>query len=153
MAKKRIDWAAIQAEYIGGNIGQKRLAREHGIAANTLQKRAKMEGWHQLKLKARAESGAKAVQQFSDLAAENAGKAERIRAQLLDRLSALTEMALSGTENRGYDDDGRLIEIRRLKDLTGAYKDLAGGLSGGDAGDDAIARARDVLEGLESAIG
>ena len=35
VGKKRIDWAAIQAEYIGGNIGQKRLAEKHGIEVPT----------------------------------------------------------------------------------------------------------------------
>ena len=149
---ERFDWVAIRAEYVAGGTSYRRLAKKYGVSETSLGKRARAEGWVKDREEARRRSCENAIRKAADIAAENAVQAQRIKTRLLERLSALTEMALSGTENRSYDLDGRLIEIRRLKDLTGAYKDLTGGLFVGDAGDDAIARARDVLEGLESAI-
>ena len=132
MGKKRIDWAAIQAEYIGGNIGQARLAKKHGICAKTLQKRAKAEGWYQLKLAAVVESGVKAVQKTAEAASDNALVAARIKAKLLDRLEKLTDVVLMATEERSYDGD-QLVAINRLRDLTAAYKDLTGDMPKAEA--------------------
>lgn len=125
MGKKNIDWAAIQAEYIGGNIGQKRLAEKHGVAYGSLRKRSESEGWYQLKLAAIRETGVKAAQKTADAAAENAVVAARIKARLLAQLEALVcENQITATETRDYDLAGNLTEINRLRDLTAALKDL-----------------------------
>lgn len=153
VGKKRIDWAAIQAEYIGGNIGQRRLAEKHGIPWGTLRDRAKNEGWYQLKQAALHESGIKSAQKTAEAASENALTAARIKAKLLERLEKLADVVLSATEERTYDFDGNLTEINRLRDLTAAYKDLTGDLPKGEAGEDALAKARELLGGIESAIG
>lgn len=135
MGKKRIDWTAIQAEYIGGNIGQKRLAEKHGIAFGTMRDRAKAEGWYPLKLKAVHETGIKAAQRTAEAAADNAVIAERIKTRLLEQLEALVvENRLNATEAREYDDDGNLVEINRLKDLTAALKDLTWDMPKGEDG-------------------
>ena len=152
MGKKRIDWAAIQAEYIGGNIGQARLAKKHGVCVKTLQKRAKAEGWYQLKLAAVVESGVKAVQKTAEAASDNALTAARIKAKLLDRLEKLTDVVLTATEERTYDYDGNLTEINRLRDLTAAYKDLTGDMPKAEAGEEVLQRARDILGGVDSVI-
>ena len=128
MGKKRIDWAAIQAEYIGGNIGQARLAKKHGVAFGSLRRKAKTEGWYQLKQSAIHEAGIKAAQKTAEAASDNAVTAARIKAKLLDRLEKLTDVVLTATEERTYDYDGNLTEINRLRDLTAAYKDLTGDL-------------------------
>lgn len=153
VGKKRIDWAAIQAEYIGGNIGQARLAKKHGIAYGSLRKRAESEGWYALKKQATREAGAKAAQKTAEAASENALTAARIKAKLLEQLEKLADVVLSATEERTYDFDGNLTEINRLRDLTAAYKDLTGDLPKGEAGEDALAKARELLGGIESAIG
>lgn len=151
VAKKYIDWAAIQAEYIGGNIGQKRLAQKYGLAANTLQKRAKAEGWYQLKLRAAAESGMKAVQKTAEIAAENAVRAQRIKTRLLEKLENLMEEQLRATEERRYEGNN-LVEIHRLRDLTAAYKDLTGDMPRPEAGEEALQQAREILGGVDSVI-
>ena len=152
MGKKRINWAAIQAEYIGGNIGQARLAKKHGIAYGSLRKRAESEGWYALKKQATREAGAKAAQKTAEAASENALTAARIKAKLLERLEKLADVVLEATEERSYDGD-QLVAINRLSDLTAAYKDLTGDLPKGEAGEDALAKARELLGGIESAIG
>ena len=135
VGKKRIDWAAIQAEYIGGNIGQLKIAKKYGVAKTTLQRRAAADGWYQQKLKARAEAGIKAVQKTAEAASDNALVAARIKAKLLDRLEKLTDVVLMATEERSYDGD-QLVAINRLRDLTAAYKDLTGDMPKGEAGQD-----------------
>ena len=151
VGKKHIDWAAIQAEYIGGNIGQKRLAEAHGVAAATLKKRAKAEGWYQMKQEVAAKSRLKAVQKTADIAAENAVRAQRIKTRLLEKLEALMEEQLKATEERRYDDD-KLVEVHRLRDLTAAYKDLTGDMPKAEAGEDALRQAREILGGVDSVI-
>ena len=129
MGKKRTDWAAIQAEYIGGNIGQQRLAKKYGIAYGSLRRRAESEGWYQLKKQAVRECGLKAAQKTAEAASDNAVIAARIKLRLLEQLEALVvENRLNATEEREYDFDGNLTEINRLRDLTAAYKDLTGDL-------------------------
>ena len=135
VGKKRIDWAAIQAEYIGGNIGQRRLAEKHGVPFGSLRDRAKAEGWYQLKLAAIHEAGIKAAQKTAEAASDNALVAARIKANLLDRLEKLTDVVLMATEERSYDGD-QLVAINRLRDLTAAYKDLTGDMPKGEAGQD-----------------
>lgn len=151
MGKKRIDWAAIQAEYIGGDIGQKRLALKHGVSATVLQERARKDGWYALKLRARAEAGVKAVQKTADIAAENAVRAQRIKTRLLEKLECLMEEQLRATEERRYEDD-KLVEIHRLRDLTAAYKDLTGDMPKAEVSDDVLRQAREILGGVESVI-
>ena len=152
VAKKHIDWAAIQAEYIGGNIGQARLAKKHGIAFGTLRNRAKVEGWYAAKQAAIHEIGIKSAQKTADIAAENAVRAQRIKTRLLEKLEALMEEQLKATEAREYDDHDRLVAIHRLRDLTSAYKDLTGDMPKAEAGDDALRQAREILGGVDSAI-
>lgn len=153
MGKKDIDWAAIQAEYIGGNIGQKRLAEKHGIAFGTLRKRAEAEGWYPLKLKAVQETGIKAAQKTAEAAADNAVVAARIKARLLEQLEQMVIQAhLTATETRDYDLAGNLTEINRLRDLTAALKDLTGDRVKLDVEENALKQARELLGGIESAI-
>ena len=152
VAKKHIDWAAIQAEYIGGEIGQKKLARKYGVSATVLQTRARKEKWFDLKQQARAEAGKKAVQKTAVIAAENAVRAQRIKTRLLEKLEALMEEQLKATEAREYDDHDRLVAIHRLRDLTSAYKDLTGDMPKAEAGDDALRQAREILGGVGSVI-
>ena len=151
MGKKHIDWAAIQAEYIGGNIGQKRLAEKYGVAFGSLRRKAKAEGWYQLKQSAIHEAGIKAAQKTADIAAENAVRAQRIKTRLLEKLEALIEEQLRATEERQYDGNN-VVAINRLRDLTAAYKDLTGDMPRAEAGEEVLQQAREILGGVSSVI-
>ena len=152
MGKKRINWAAIQAEYIGSNIGQARLAKKHGVAFGSLRRTAKAEGWYQLKQSAIHEAGIKAAQKTAEAASDNALTAARIKARLLAKLEELTEVTLKATEEREYDLNDNLVAINRLRDLTAAYKDLTGDMPNGDASEGALQQAREILGGVDSVI-
>ena len=106
-----IDWNVLRAEYIGGGTSYRKLAQKHGISVNTL----------------------------SDIAADNATIAARIRTKLLRKLEkeidALPDMIGSETRNsvteNEFSQDGRRIQkvkeaakSFRIRDLAAAYKDL-----------------------------
>lgn len=62
MGIKQFDWAQIKMEYITGNIGQKALAKKHGVSLNVLQKYATKEKWVEEKRKYALRVVEKAVQ-------------------------------------------------------------------------------------------
>ncbi|MNX99867.1 hypothetical protein D3C86_1323370 [compost metagenome] len=47
MADKQPDWEAIEASYRAGLLSIRAIAGQHGVAHNTIMKRAKKEGWQQ----------------------------------------------------------------------------------------------------------
>ena len=143
VGKKRTDWAAIQAEYIGGNIGQERLAKKHGLAYGSLRRRAESEGWYELKKQAIRECGVKAAQKTAEAASDNALIAARIKAKLLAKLEALTDVVLSATEEREYN-DGNLVAVNRLRDLTSAFKDLTGDMQTAQAPNELLQALMDL---------
>ena len=63
---KRIDWNAIRAEYIGGGISQRKLAKKYGIAEGTMLQRANVEGWKALRNQAEIKSITNTQQKTAD---------------------------------------------------------------------------------------
>lgn len=121
--EKRIDWNAIRAEYIGGGISQRKLAKKYGVSDTTLMKKANAEGWHKLREKAESKSTAQAQQKTAEAAADNAVIAADIKKRLLLRLSRMEQKyPYDATEVRTH--DGKNTVTFRIRDLTAAYKDL-----------------------------
>ena len=122
-SEKRIDWNAIRAEYIGGGISQRKLAKKYGVSDTTLMKKANAEGWHKLREKAEIKSTAQAQQKTAEAAADNAVIAADIKKRLLLRLSRMEQKyPYDATEVRTH--DGKNTVTFRIRDLTAAYKDL-----------------------------
>lgn len=120
---KRIDWNGIRAEYVGGGIGQRKLAEKHGLKYETLRRRADTEHWVELRAKAEREVNAKLTQKIAEAAADNATLAADIKHKLLMRLKRIEEKyPMDATEVRSR--SGNSTAIFRIKDLTAAYKDL-----------------------------
>ena len=121
--EKRIDWNAIRAEYIGGTISQRKLAKKYGVSETTLMKKANAEGWAKLRRDADSKSVAIAQQKTAEAAADNATLAADIKHRLLERLKRIeAKYPLDATEVRSR--NGNSTAIFRLRDLTAAYKDL-----------------------------
>lgn len=121
--KKRIDWSAIRAEYIGGGISQRKLAEKHGVPWRTLQDRARREGWREAKAKACEKAVSLSCQKTAESIADHAVIAADIKKRLLLRLKRIEEKyPLDATEVRSK--AGNSIAIYRIKDLTAAYRDL-----------------------------
>ena len=146
--QRRVDWNAIRSEYIAGDIGQRKLAKKHGVSENTLINRARKEGWAKLREKADHDAITKTLQKTASMAAESATTAERIRQKLLRKLEAeidaLPESIGSQTRqsvitksvegrNRGNTKTKDMSKEYRLRDLTAAWRDLTDGLM--DEGD------------------
>ena len=125
IGKKSPDWHRVKGEYVAGGISQRELAKKHGIPWTTLQKRAAREGWRKERDAACAKVVEKVVQKTAEKNADNATLAADIKRKgllILDRLMDEFE-TVKGTEHRDY--TGRnLTDIKRLRDLTAAYKDL-----------------------------
>lgn len=121
--KRVIDWNPIRAEYIGGGISQRKLAKKYNLSETTLMKKANAEGWHQLRTKAESRSTAQAQQKTAEAAADNAVIAADIKKRLLLRLKRIEEKyPFDATEIRTH--DGKSTVTFRIRDLTAAYKDL-----------------------------
>lgn len=121
--KRVIDWNPIRAEYIGGGISQRKLAKKYNLSETTLMKKANAEGWHQLRTKAESKSTAQAQQKTAEAAADNAVIAADIKKRLLLRLKRIEEKyPFDATEIRTH--EGKSTVTFRIRDLTAAYKDL-----------------------------
>lgn len=135
-----IDWNAVRAEYLAGNIGQRKLAEKYGISYPTLRDRAKREKWTDGVESQRAKIVERTLQVTADSAADNAIIAARIKAKLLKRLEKEIDAMPDaiGTEmhsdviNMTYGGGNKDKLIKRtdggkrfkLTDLTRAYRDL-----------------------------
>lgn len=125
--KKRVNWNKIRAEYIGGGISQRKLAKKYGVSETTLMKKANAEGWHGMRADADSKSIAIAQQKTADATADNATIAADIKKMLLLRLQRIgNKYPFDATEIRTK--QGENTVIFRLRDLTAAYKDLTDGL-------------------------
>lgn len=121
--ENRIDWNAIRAEYIGGGISQRKLAKKYGVSPTTLMRKANKEGWQNSRKEADSRSAAIAQQKTAEAAADNATIAAAIKHTLLLRLQRIAEsFPMDATEIRRK--EGGAFCIYRFKDLTDAYKDL-----------------------------
>jgi hypothetical protein len=126
-----VNWDAIRAEYIGGGISQRKLAAKHGVNEGTLLQKAHDEGWAKARESAHNESIIKAKQKTAETASDNAALAAEIKRKGLVLLNRLfDEYTATATEHRDY--KGRNVtDVTRLRDLTGAYRDLTGDIMPG----------------------
>lgn len=125
IGKTNPDWNRIKAEYVAGGISQRDLAEKYGIPFGTMQKRAVREKWTEERTEAGDKVVEKVIQKTAEKTADNATLAADIKRKgllLLDRLFDEFD-SVTSTEHRDY--KGRNVtDIKRLRDLTAAYKDL-----------------------------
>jgi hypothetical protein len=125
IGKTNPDWNRIKGEYVAGGISQRDLAEKYGIPFGTMQKRAVREKWTEERTEAGDKVVEKVIQKTAEKTADNATLAADIKRKgllLLDRLFDEFD-SVTSTEHRDY--KGRNVtDIKRLRDLTAAYKDL-----------------------------
>jgi len=128
---KRIDWSVIRAEYIGGaSYGD--LAKKYSLSKSTIYMHAKADNWQTIRMNAANEARTKTIQRAADAAAENATLAADIKKRLLLRLSRIEQKyPFDATEVRTH--EGKSSVVFRIRDLTAAYKDLAGDIVSSEA--------------------
>ena len=133
--RENVDWNALREEYLAGSIGMKALAARHGVSLYALRRRAKDGGWTALRREA-AEAGKNAVnepaEQPAGLTDEDPGRAAaRLYLKLLRRLERVTDAIPDGAVTEFKTQDDEAAKLFKLRDLTAAYKDIAGDLPGG----------------------
>ena len=142
-SEKRIDWNAIRAEYIGGGISQRKLAKKHGLTYAALRNKAEIEGWVGLRDDVQRKSNAEATQKTAEAAADNAVIAADIKKRLLLRLSHIEQKyPLDATEVRTR--QGNSTAVYRIRDLTAAYKDLTDGIVTGTGNNELLQSLYDM---------
>lgn len=88
--EKRIDWNAIQAEYIAG-MSIRDLAGKYGLNRGSVARHAKSGKWEEGRVTARDRALTKSVQKVAEAASTNAAKLERAKGLAIDRLLAILE--------------------------------------------------------------
>lgn len=123
--KAKPDWNRIRTEYQTGTASLRDLSKKYGVPWSTLRSRAYREKWGEDRQNTQTKIKQNAVKKAEKKAADNATLAADIKRKgllILDRLMDEFE-TVKGTEHRDY--KGRnLTDIKRLRDLTAAYKDL-----------------------------
>ena len=132
--KAKPDWNRIKAEYVSGVESLKSLSEKYGVPFSTIRRRSERENWTADREAARIEIRQKVVKETAKKTADNATLAADIKRKgllILDRLMDEFE-TVKGTEHRDY--TGRnLTDIKRLRDLTAAYKDLTDDMPNSEA--------------------
>ena len=141
---ERVDWNAVKADYIGGaSYGV--LSKRYGIVKSTIFKKAKKDGWEDLRKRVGNAVETETVKRVAETAADNATLAANIKRQGLEILAALFAdfATIRATEHR--ESNQGVTDIKRLRDLTAAYKDLCGDVVQSET-DSALLRSLLALE-------
>lgn len=126
--KERVNWNAIRAEYIAGGTSFRALAKKYGVSKDMIARKSKEQSWQDDCATVSATVATNIIQKTADAIVDNAQLAADIKRKGLMLINRLFDAYVAeATEHRDY--KGRnLTDIKRLRDLTGAYKDLTGDL-------------------------
>lgn len=149
--EKRVNWHKIRAEYVNG-VSQRSLAEKYGVSHTAVANHCRKEHWTEARKAAIANVEEIVIQKTAEKAADNATLAEDIKRKGLIMLERLFDdfSQYLATEHR--ESHNNVTDIKRLRDLTAAYKDLTEDMPKVNAVDDALAAARDILGGIRSAV-
>lgn len=148
--EKRIDWNAIRAEYIGGSASYRTLANKYGVSKDAVARKAKAGNWERDRETVRDRAATRSIQKTAEVIADNATLAARIKTKglmILDRL--MDEYTVNGTEHRDYKDHN-VTDIKRLRDITAAYKDLTDDMPKAEAPNELLQALMDLERGAGS---
>lgn len=123
-SEKRVNWNKVRADYING-MTLKGLAEKYGISFSSVQKRCIREKWTDTRKAAKIKVDEYVIQKTSEKVADNATLAADIKRKGLMLLNKLFDdyMQYTVTEHRESKEPGT-VDVKRLRDLTAAYKDL-----------------------------
>lgn len=143
----RPDWNAIRAEYISG-VSSRKLAEKYGVSRTCILRKCKAEQWTKSRDEARAKATEKAIQKTADVAADNATIAASIKRKGLLMLDRLFDDFARHTATEHRESADGVTDIKRLRDLTAAYKDLTEDMqAGGNATNDLLQSLLDLEQG------
>lgn len=122
--KPSTDWNRIKAEYVATSKSLRELSSEYGVPWETLRKHSINEHWKEERTRTQAKAAQKVVDTAAKKMADNATLAADIKRKGLMILDGLFDdyAKVMATERR--ETKGNVVDIKRLRDLTAAYKDL-----------------------------
>ena len=121
--EKRVNWHKIRADYISG-ISMRALSEKYHVSTATISKHSKREKWTEKRNAAKDEVAKKVIQKTAEAAADNATIAASIKRKGLLLLDKLFDDFSDYTATEYRETTPNTATIKRLRDLTAAYKDL-----------------------------
>ena len=146
--EKRVNWHKVRAEYIAG-VSQRALAEKYGINRTAIEQKCAREKWTEERKKAKGAIQEKVIQKMAKSAADNADIAANIRRKgllLIERL--MDDFAENHTATEHRENQQGKTDIKRLRDLTAAYKDLTGDIVQGQNDSALLQSLIDLERGL-----
>jgi len=102
--KTKVDWFVVRKEYLtDATTSYRELAKKYGVSSTTLEKRAKSEGWAEL----RQELGEKAYSDFTQKLLDTKSEAQSRHLQHWQNLQALANKSIIDIAERSYFTDKR----------------------------------------------
>lgn len=102
--KTKVDWFVVRKEYLtDSTTSYRELAKKYGVSSTTLEKRAKSEGWAEL----RQELGEKAYSDFTQKLLDTKSEAQSRHLQHWQNLQALANKSIVDIAERSYFTDKR----------------------------------------------
>lgn len=144
------EWKAARADYEAG-MKRKAICEKYGCTYTALDNHVKREGWGKSRGTVKQRVTEKRTKIIADriaaTEADNATITAGIRTTLLRKLARIAEsLPEDATETRTS--SGGLTTVRRLRDLTAAYKDLVGDMDTGEqAGNELLQSLLDLERG------
>ena len=129
--EKRVEWHQIRAEYVNG-LSLRKLADKYGVSFSTIQQKSMREKWTESRKAAKIKIEESVIQKTAEKVADNATLAADIKRKGLLLLNKLFDdyMQYTVTEHRESKEPGS-VDVKRLRDLTAAYKDLTEDIQAG----------------------
>ena len=110
------DWTKIKTEYItDSKSSYRKLAEKYGVSFNTLQCRAKDEGWAELKRQAQDKITTRSIKKGIDKQVERTTRLMDVTDKLLGKIEETVETLCAGTV---------IPDKAILKQISGALKDI-----------------------------
>lgn len=144
--KKRLNWHKIRGEYIAGGVSQRKLAEKYGVSFSTIQKKCQREKWTEAREAAKIKVAENVVQKTAEAAADNAAIAASIKRKGLLILDKLFDDFSKHTATEHRESVDGVTDIKRLRDLTGAYKDLTDDIAAGGSASNELLQSLLALE-------
>ena len=131
--KAKPDWNRIKAEYVSGVESLRSLSEKHCVPFSTIRRRAEREKWSADREAARIEIRQSVVKETAKKTADVATLAADIQKKGLMILEGLMDDFAQVTATERRETRKGVTDIKRLRDLTAAYKDLTENITKQDA--------------------
>lgn len=144
--EKRLNWHNIRGEYISG-ASQRSLSEKYGISRTVIANHCRKEGWTRKREEAKTEVEQKVIQKTVEVAADNATIAANIKRKGLLMLERLFDDFAQHTATEHRESNDGVVDVKRLRDLTAAYKDLTSDIAISDTSNDLLQSLLDLERG------